>query len=123
LSDDADLEKKTAEAIRQYRETLATVDNLEQEEASARQALTSMLPDFERAILEVGAPSLKDRLFETGSAAVSRSNEAWSALSEATATLEVARQALVALEQQLGYIPDVSTAADSRDIRHSPNGG
>jgi len=41
-------------------------------------------------------------------------------LNEATATLGVARQALTALEQQLGYIPDVPTAgADSKDIGHS----
>jgi hypothetical protein len=87
-------------------------------------AYPQMLPDIERAILEDGAPSVKEDLFQTGLAAVSRSNEAWDALSNATTTLEVARQALVALEQQLGYIPGVSkVAAYSRTIRHSPNGG
>lgn len=123
LSDDTDLEEKTIEALRQYRKALARVETLEQEEASAHRALASMLPDLGRAILEDDTPSLKGRVFETGSAAVSRSNETWSALSEATATLEVARQALVVLEQQLGYIPDAPMAADSRAIRPSPNGG
>jgi hypothetical protein len=124
LSDQADLEKKTIEALGQYRKALATVESQEHAEASAQRALTRMLPDIERAILEDGAPSVKDNLFQTGLAAVSRSNEAWDALSKATTTLEVARQALVALEQQLGYIPGVSkVAANSRSIRHSPNNG
>jgi hypothetical protein len=124
MSDDADLENRTAEALRQYREALTKVETLEQEEASAHRALASMLPDFERAILEDGAPLMKENLFQAGLAAVSRSNEAWDALSEATTILEVARQALVALEQQLGYIPGVSkVAAYSRAIRHSPNSG
>ena len=46
MSDNADLESKTIEALRHYREALATVENLEREEASAHQALTSMLPGF-----------------------------------------------------------------------------
>lgn len=123
MIDDTDLEEKSIEALRQYRKALTAVENLEQEEASAHRALTSMLPDLGRAILEDDAPSLKDSLFETGSAAVSRSNEAWSALSEATARLEVARQTLIGLERQLGHIPDVPMAADPRAIRRSPNGG
>jgi DNA repair ATPase RecN len=124
LSDQADLEKKAIEALRQYRKALATVESLEQAEASAQRALTVMLPDLERAILEDGATSAKDNLFQTGVAAISRSNEACDALSKATTTLEVARQALVALEQQLGYIPGVSkVAAYSRDIGHNPNSG
>ncbi|HEX7883586.1 MAG TPA: hypothetical protein VF499_12710 [Afipia sp.] len=120
MSDQADLEKKTVEALRHYRKALATVESQEQAEASAQRALTGMLPDLERAILEDCAPSVKDNLVQTGLAAVSRSNDAWDALSKATTTLEVARQAL---EQQLGYIPGVSNAAYSRAIRHSPISG
>jgi hypothetical protein len=124
LSDQAELETKTIEALRHYRKALATVESQEQAEASAQRALTGMLPDLERAILEDCPQSVKDNLFQTGLAAVSRSNEAWDALSKATTTLEVARQALVALERQLGYIPGVSNvAANSRSIRHSPNNG
>jgi hypothetical protein len=124
LSDQADLEKKTIEALGHYRKALATVESQEQAEASAQRALTGMLPDLERAILEDCAPSVKDNLVQTGLTAVSRSNEAWDALSKATTTLEVARQALVALEQQLGYVPGVSNvAANSRSIRHSPKSG
>lgn len=124
MSDQANLEKKTIEALGQYRKALATVESREQAEATAQRALTRMLPDLERAILEDCAPSVNDHLFQTGLAAVSRSNEAWDALNQAATKLEVARQALVALEQQLGYIPGVSkVAAYSRDIRHSPNSG
>ena len=83
---------------------------LEREEASAHQALTNMLPDLGRALLEDDAPSLKQSLFEIGSVAVLRSDEAWTALSEATAKLDSARLTLAALEQQLGYIPGVSIA-------------
>lgn len=118
MSDQADLEKKTIEALGQYRKALATVESQEQADASAQRALTRMLPLLERAILEDCAPSVKDNLVQTGLAAVSLSNEAWDALSKATTTLEVARQALIALEQQLGYIPGVSSVtANSRSIR------
>ena len=47
MSGNTDLESKTIEALRQYREAFATVENLERAEASAHRALTSMLPDFE----------------------------------------------------------------------------
>ena len=52
MSDNADLESKTVEALRHYREALAAVENLEREEASAHRALTSMLPDLGCALLE-----------------------------------------------------------------------
>ena len=52
MSDNANLESKTVEALRHYREALASVENLEREEASAHRALTSMLPDLGCALLE-----------------------------------------------------------------------
>ena len=110
MSGNADLESKTIEALRHYREALTTVENLEQEEASAHQALTSMLPDLERALLEDDAPSLKRALFKIGSVAVLQSDEAWTALSKPTRKRDLARQPFAALEQQLGYIPGVSIA-------------
>src|ERR1700680_1193310 len=66
LSDQADLEKKTITALRHYRKALATVESQEQAEASAQRALTGMLPDLERAILENCAASVKDSLVQTG---------------------------------------------------------
>lgn len=110
MSGNADLETRTIEALRNYREALATVEHLEREEASAHRGLMSMLPDLGCALLEENAPSLKRSLFEIGSVAVLRSDEAWTALSEATAKLDLARLTLAALEQQLGYIPGVSMA-------------
>ena len=56
------------------------VESLEREEASAHQALIEMLPDFERAIFEDRAPSVRQNLSETGLAAVTRSDDAWCAL-------------------------------------------
>jgi hypothetical protein len=109
MSGNTDLESKTIEALRHYREALSTVENLEREEASAHQALTHMLPDLSRALLEEETPPLK-HLFEIGSLAVLRSDKAWAALSEATAKLDLAHLTLAALEQQLGYIPGVSIA-------------
>jgi hypothetical protein len=110
MNDNADLEDKTVEALRRYRAALAAVEKLEREGASAHRALTRILPDLGCALLEGEAPSLK-RLFEIGSVAVSRSDEAWAALSEATVRLDSARLTLAALELQLGYIPGVSIAA------------
>jgi len=67
----------------------------------------SMLPDLERAVLEDRPPSTRKKLFNAGARAVTQLNEARQLFNEATATLDGARQALAALEQQLGYIPDV----------------
>jgi hypothetical protein len=97
------------EALRQYREALGTIENLERAEVSAHQALTNLLPDLGRALLEEEAPPLK-HLFEIGSVAVLRSDEAWTELREAAAKLDAARLILASLEQQLGYIPGVSIA-------------
>jgi hypothetical protein len=111
MSDNADLENKTVEALRHYRAALAAVEDLEREEASAHRALTRMLPVLGYALLEEGAPPLKRSLFQTGLTSVLRSDEAWAAFSEATARLDSARLTLATLEQQLGYIPGVSIAA------------
>jgi hypothetical protein len=108
MNDNADLEDKTVEALRHYRAALAAVENLEREGASAHRALTRILPDLGCALLEGEAPP---RLFEIGSVAVSRSDEAWAALSEATVRLDSARLTLAALELQPGYFPGVSIAA------------
>ena len=108
MSGNTDIESKTIEALRHYREAFATVEKLEREEPSAHRALTSMLPDLECALLEDDPPSLKRTRLEIGSVAVLRSDEAWTELREATAKLDAARLTLAALEQQLGYIPGVS---------------
>jgi hypothetical protein len=106
MSGNAKLENKTIEALRHYREALATIENLAREEACAHRALMIMLTDLDSALLEEGTPSLMRSLLEIGSGLVSESDEARDALSEATDS----RLTLGALEQQLGYIPGVSIA-------------
>jgi hypothetical protein len=59
LSHDANLKAKTIEALRQYRKTLVKVEALEQEEDSARRAVTEVLGDIERAIVEGCASSVR----------------------------------------------------------------
>ncbi|MET4296313.1 hypothetical protein ABIB06_007067 [Bradyrhizobium sp. LB8.2] len=112
MSGNTDLESRVVAAIRQYREALKWVEDLEREDACAHRALKSTHVDLDRAMRGRVAPHLKDSLFEIGSAAVSRSDEAQNALAEATAQLESARLILAALERQLGYIPEVSMGTD-----------
>ncbi|WP_027584396.1 hypothetical protein [Bradyrhizobium sp. Ai1a-2] len=107
MSDDLHLEEKAIEAVRFYREALAAAENSETAQALAHRVLMNMLPELERAVLEDRPPSMRSKLFDAGAKAVARLNEARQVLNEATARLEGARQALAALEVQLGYIPDV----------------
>lgn len=107
LNDHFHLEERTIEAVRRYRDALAAAANSEKAQARAHRALMSMLPDLERAVLEDRPPSIRKKLFDAGARAVTQLNEARQLFNEATVTLEGARQALAALEQQLGYIPDV----------------
>lgn len=112
MSDNSNLEDRTIEAIRHYREALAVVDGLELKERSAHRALTRILPELGRALRSEDPRSLKDSI-EIGLAAVSRRDEAWASLTEATARLDSARSTLAALERQLGYIPNVPKPRDS----------
>ncbi|MBK3666376.1 hypothetical protein JJE66_34830 [Bradyrhizobium diazoefficiens] len=111
MNDKTDLENRVVEAIRHYREALAAVEQLEQEDACALQALRNTLLDLGSAMQDEAAPSPKNSLLEIGSAAVSRSDKAWATLSEATARLDAIRLTLAALVQQLGYIPEVEMRA------------
>ncbi|WP_271591172.1 hypothetical protein [Bradyrhizobium sp. CCBAU 65884] len=117
MSDNCDLENRTIEAIRHYRETLAVVDGLERKERSAHRALTRTMLELGRAIRGEDQRSLKDSI-EIGLAAVSRQEEAWANLSEAAARLDSARLTVAALERQLGYIPKVPVVArDSSQLK------
>lgn len=112
MSDNSNLEDRTIEAIRHCREALAVVDGLERKERSAHRALTRILPELGRALRSQNTRCLKNSR-KIGSAAVSRQNEVWANLTEATARLDSARSTLAALERQLGYLPNVSRARDS----------
>ncbi|MVT71313.1 hypothetical protein GPL21_40665 [Bradyrhizobium pachyrhizi] len=107
LSDDFHLEERTVEAVRRYRDALAAAADSEKAQARAHRALMSTLADLKWAVLEDRPLSKRKRLFGAGARAVTQSNEARQLFNKATATLEEARQALAALTQQLGYIPDV----------------
>ncbi|MVT66046.1 hypothetical protein GPL21_13115 [Bradyrhizobium pachyrhizi] len=120
MSDNCDLENRTIEAIRHYREALTVVDGLERKERSARRALAKTMLELGRAIRGEGRRSLKNSI-EIGLAAVSRQDEAWANLSEAAARLDSARLTVVALERQLGYIPRIPIAArDSAQLKERP---
>ena len=125
LSRDANLKAKTIEALRQYREALVKVEAaLEQEEDSARRAVTEMLGDIERAIVEGCTSSVRQNLFQTGQVAVARLSEISYELTEATAKLDASGQRFAALEKQLGYIPVLrAMRAASKDLENCSNGG
>ncbi|MGY3698799.1 MULTISPECIES: hypothetical protein [Bradyrhizobium] len=112
MSDDLHLEEKAIEAVLFYREALTAAEKSETVQALAHRALMNMLPELERAVLEDRSPSIRSKLFDAGAKAVVRLNEARQVLDEATARLEGARQALAALEGQLGYIPNVPATAN-----------
>ncbi|WP_027584390.1 hypothetical protein [Bradyrhizobium sp. Ai1a-2] len=108
MSDSLYLKEKAIEAVLLYREALAAAENSETVQALAHRALMNMLPELERAVLEDRPSSIRSKLFDAGAKAVVRLNEARQVFDEATARLEGARQALAALEVQLGYIPHVA---------------
>ncbi|MCA1537723.1 hypothetical protein I6F21_34990 [Bradyrhizobium sp. NBAIM03] len=112
MSDKSDLENRAIEAIWNYREAFAVVGRLERKERSAHRALTRILPELGRALRSQDTRCFKNSI-KIGSAAVSRQNEAWANLTEATARLDSARSTLAALERQLGYLPKVSKPRDS----------
>jgi len=121
MGEDADLEKRTIEALQRYREALAMAEELEQEEAAARRELFKRLGRFEIASLEDRASAARPDVIQAGQAAISRLNEVRLALSKATATLDSAYRTLAALDEALGYIPVAGTAKfDGMDARNSP---
>ncbi|MDQ8727508.1 hypothetical protein [Bradyrhizobium sp. LHD-71] len=119
MAENDSLKTKASEALNRYREALAAVERLEREEAFAHQALTELLDHLEIAVVEGHASGVRQDLFQTGQAAVSRLNEVRRNLSEATASLDRAYHALAALDQALGYVPIVATAGPAS--RHSGN--
>ncbi|WP_038975182.1 hypothetical protein [Bradyrhizobium genomosp. III] len=107
MSDSLHLEERAIEAVWCYREALAAAANSEKAQARAHRALMSIPPDLERAIIEDRPSSFAKKLFDAGARAVTQLDEARQVFNEAAARLEGARQALAAVEEELGYIPDV----------------
>ncbi len=117
MGEKADLEKKAIEALERYRDAYARAEALEQEEAAARQEVYKRLNRLEIAKSKGVAARVKPEVSAADQEAVSRLGEIRTALSEATATLDSAFRALVALDEQLGYIPGVNAAKpDGSDV-------
>ncbi len=121
MGDNADLEKRAVEALRCYREALARVEGLEQEEAAARRALADWQGRVEIALFNGRASPGRSHLIQTGQTTIARLHEVRFAMSEATAALDSAYRALAAFDDELGYIPIPGTAKpDPTDAAHSP---
>ena len=99
------LERRAIDALRRYREALARVEEMEQEEAAARRALVDWQGRVKIAILDGAASPQRSHLIQTGQAIIARLQEVRLAMSEATAALDVAYRTLAALDDELGYIP------------------
>jgi hypothetical protein len=107
MSEKADLERKALDALQRYREALAQAEKLEQEEAAAREEVFKRLNRAEISKAQTGVSGLRPEVTAAGQAAISRLSEIRTALSEATATLDVSYRILAALYEELGYIPGV----------------
>ncbi len=105
MSENADLDKRAAEALLRYRGALARVEALEQEEAVAHRALVEWRSLVENSNLDGGGSAARSNLAEAGQNAISRLHDIRVAMSEATAELKSALTTLVAFDDALGYLP------------------
>ena len=106
MGDNADAERRAIDALRRYREALARIEEMEQEEAATRRALVDWQGRVKIAILDGVASSQRSHLIQSGQAIIARLQEVRLAMSEATAALDVAYRTLAALDEELGYIRD-----------------
>jgi hypothetical protein len=105
VSENADLDKRAAEALLRYRAALARVEALEQDEAVAHRALVEWRSLVENSNLDGGGSAARSNLAEAGQNAISRLHDIRVAMSEATAELKSALTTLVAFDDALGYLP------------------
>ena len=105
MSENADLDKRAAEALLRYRAALARVEALEQDEAVAHRALVEWRSLVENSNLDGGGSAARSNLAEAGQNAISRLHDIRVAMSEATAELKSALTTLVAFDDALGYLP------------------
>jgi multidrug efflux pump subunit AcrA (membrane-fusion protein) len=105
MSENADLDKRAAEALLRYRAALARVEALEQDEAVAHRALVEWRSLVENSNLDGGGSAARSNLAEAGQDAISRLHDIRVAMSEATAELKSALTTLVAFDDALGYLP------------------
>ena len=105
MSENADLDKRAAEALLRYRAALARVEALEQDEAVAHRALVEWRSLVETSNLDGGGSAARSNITEAGQNAISRLHDIQVAMSEATAALKSALTTLVAFDDALGYLP------------------
>jgi hypothetical protein len=105
MSENADLEDRAVEALLRYREALARVEALEQEEGKAHRALVEWRGRVENSIFNGGGSAARSNLIEAGQDAITRLHDIRFAMSEATAELKSAFTTLVAFDDALGYLP------------------
>jgi hypothetical protein len=105
MSENADLDKRAAEALLRYRAALARVEALEQDEAVAHRALVEWRSLVENSNLDGGGSAARSNLAEAGQNAISRLHDIRVVMSEATAELKSALATLVAFDDALGYLP------------------
>jgi hypothetical protein len=103
MEEGADRKAKAAGALRVYRDALARAEALEKREAVARRTLADWLRRLEQPKSKGGVLDRREAT-EQGQAAISKLHEARLALSNATAELDAAYHALVALDGGLDFL-------------------
>ncbi|MGJ0532757.1 hypothetical protein [Methylocystis sp.] len=121
MGKDADLERRALEALLRYREALAKVEALENEEAMAHRALVEWRGRVEKSTCNATSSIARSNLVEAGQDALSRLHNIRFAMSEATAELKSAFTTLVAFDDTLGYLPiPEATDLSVKDAGDSP---
>lgn len=105
MGENADLQKRTVEALLHYHKALAKVEALEHEEAVAHRALVEWRGCAEKSTFDAGHSMARSHLIESGQHVISRLHEVRFAMSEATAELKSAFTVLAAIDDALGCLP------------------
>lgn len=116
MGEQADQERTAVEALRSYRDALARAEALEKEEAVARRALADWLRGLEQP-KNKGGPLNRREATQQGQSAISKLNETRLALSNATATLDAAYHALVALDGGLDFLRGDASLKKAGDVQ------
>lgn len=118
MGENTDLEQGAVEALLRYREALAKVEALEQEEAAAHRALVEWRGRVENSIFDGASSAARSNLVEAGQDAISRLHDIRFAMSEATAELKSAFTTLIGFDDALGYLP-IPTEPNVKDAGES----
>lgn len=121
MGENTGLEKRAVEALLRYRDALAKVEALEQEEAAAHRTLLDWRGRVESSAFDGAASAARSKLVEAGQDAISRLHDIRLAMSAATAELKVAYTTLISFDDALGYLPiPEATDLNVKDVGESP---